>query len=66
MRMSAVLKSIFAPNDGSRKEVHRKVVESRERVQQAANRVEETIREMLDRNDRLTGRAHGQQHGNSH
>ena len=66
MRMSALLKAIFSPNDGTRRDVHAKVVASRVRVERAANRLEVTIREMMDRNDRLTGRApngNGNNHG---
>lgn len=55
--MAGILKSIFRPNDGSRKRVHEEVVLSRERVERAANRFEDTIREVLNRNDKLTGRA---------
>lgn len=54
--MTGILKSIFSPKDGSRQKVREEVVTSRERVETAANRFEETIRDLLDRNDKLTGR----------
>lgn len=54
--MTGLLKSIFAPNDGSRKRVQDEVTASRERVEKAANRFEETVRDLLERNDKLTGR----------
>ena len=59
MKMSAILKAIFSPHDGTRRDVQAKVVASRVRVERAASRLEETVRELLERNDRLTGRAHG-------
>lgn len=54
--MTGLLKSIFAPNDGSRTRVKAEVEASRERVEKAANRFEETVRDLLERNDKLTGR----------
>lgn len=54
--MTGVLKSIFAPNDGSRQRVQEAVTASRERVESAANRFEDTVRELLGRNDSVTGR----------
>lgn len=55
--MTGILKSIFRPNDGTREKVKGEVVASRESVDKAVNRFEETIRELMDRNDKLTGRA---------
>ena len=54
--MTGLLKSIFAPNDGSRQRVMDEVTASRERVEKAANRFEETVRDLLKRNDDVTGR----------
>ena len=54
--MTGILKSIFGPKDGSRQKVKEEVASSRERVETAANRFEETIRDLLDQNDKLTGR----------
>lgn len=55
--MTGILKSIFRPHDGTREKVKREVVASRESVDRAANRFEETIRDLMDHNDKLTGRA---------
>ena len=54
--MTGILKSIFRPNDGTREKVKGEVVASRESVDKAVNRFEETIRDLMDRNDKLTGR----------
>lgn len=59
--MSALLKAIFQPKDGTRERVKEAVASSREKMQGAANRFEIVVKEMLDRNDKLTGRA-GQNH----
>lgn len=59
MRMSAILKAIFSPNDGTRQAVQDRVVASRVKVEKAASRLEETVRDLLARNDRLTGRTNG-------
>jgi len=59
--MTSILKSIFRPNDGTREKVKGEVVASRENVEKAVNRFEETIRDLMDRNDKLTGRAHAVQ-----
>ena len=55
--MTGILKSIFRPNDGTREKVKGEVVASRKSVDKAVNRFEETIRDLMDRNDKLTGRA---------
>ncbi len=55
--MTGILKSIFAPHDGSRQVVMNQVTESREGVERAATRFEDTIRDLMDKNDRLTGRS---------
>jgi hypothetical protein len=55
--MTGIWKSIFKPNDGTREKVKGEVVASRESVDKAVNRFEETIRDLMDRNDKLTGRA---------
>lgn len=54
------LKSIFRPHDGTRQKVQEEVVTSREKVETAVDRFEDTIRELIDRNDELTGRNHAQ------
>lgn len=54
--MTGLLKSIFAPNDGSRKKVQEAVTASRENVEKAASRFEDTVRELLQHNDSITGR----------
>lgn len=55
--MPGIFKSIFRPHDGTRQKVKTEVVSSRESVEKAVNRFEETVRELLDRNDSLTGKA---------
>lgn len=47
---------IFRPHDGTRQRVKDDVETSRRDVEYAVNRFEETIRDLLDRNDQLTGR----------
>lgn len=59
--MTGILKSIFYPHDGSRKQVREEVASSRQKVEKAVNRFEETIKGLMDRNDELTGRAHAVQ-----
>lgn len=54
--MPGILAKIFRPNDGSRKQVAAAVVTSRKHVEYEASRLKETIRELMDTNDRLTGR----------
>ena len=54
--IKGILKAIFSPKDGSRQSVVDDVAESRARVSEAANRFEETVCEMIHRNDKLTGR----------
>lgn len=56
--MPGLLKTIFHPHDGTRRKVQQEVVKSRVDVQKASNRLEETIRDLLDSNDKLTGRKH--------
>lgn len=55
--MTGLLKSIFYPHDGSRKQIREEVASSRQNVEKAVNRFEETIQGLMDRNDELTGRA---------
>jgi hypothetical protein len=54
--MTGLLKSILYPQDGTRKAVKEGVVASRVGVERAVTRFEETISELLDKNDKLTGR----------
>lgn len=54
--MTGFLKSIFYPQDGSRKQVKDAVTASRESVERAASRFEATVRDLLHRNDQVTGR----------
>lgn len=51
-----LFKMIFKPHDGTRQRVKTDVEISRRDVEYAVNRFEETIRNLLDRNDQLTGR----------
>lgn len=53
--MTGLWKSIFAKDDAQQK-VREDVINSRERVERASSRLEETIRAVLTRNDELTGR----------
>ena len=54
--MNKFWKEIFNPRDGSREKVKGEVLLSRQNVERAVNRFEDTIRELLDENDKLTGR----------
>lgn len=63
--MPGILKSIFYPHDGSRQKVREEVASSRESVEKAVNRFEETVRDLMDRNDKLTGRANALSHPSS-
>lgn len=54
--LKGLWKMITKPHDGTRSAVLAEVVVSRATVQHAANRFETTVQELLDRNDRLTGR----------
>ena len=54
--MIGFFKSIFSSNDGSRQQVKEEVLASRERLETAKNRFEETVRLLLERNDEVTGR----------
>lgn len=54
--MTGFLCAIFRPKDGSRRKVEAEVAASSEKVRRAANRFEETVKELIDRNDNLTGR----------
>lgn len=53
-------KMIFNPHDGTRREALAEVTASRVKLESSASRLEETIAELLDRNDKLTGRPHVQ------
>lgn len=54
--MTGFLKSILYPHDGTRKAVKEGVVASRVGVERAVTRFEETVRDLLKENDKLTGR----------
>lgn len=60
--LTDILRSIFKPNDGSRQKILAEVTASREMVEEKANRFEGTIRELLERNDVLTGRSKHHEH----
>lgn len=60
--MTALLKAIFQPKDGTRERVKDAIADSREKMQLAANRFESTVRELLDRNDEVTGRTGRRNH----
>lgn len=49
-------KTIVNLRDGSRERIKREVAESAIGREQAASRLEDTIRELLETNDRVTGR----------
>lgn len=59
--MTRVLKAIFMPHDGSRKRVVEATTEARNATYEAMNRLEQTVSDLLERNDNLTHRK-GQQH----
>lgn len=63
--MAGILKTIFTPHDGSRKRVREEVSTSRREVEKAANRFEETVKDLLKRNDTITGRTHVLRHPSS-
>lgn len=54
--MTGIFNAIFRPKDGSRRKVEAEVKASREKVTRATSRFEQTIQELIDRNDNLTGR----------
>lgn len=54
--MSAFLKAIFQPKDGTRERVKEAMAVSQEQTKRAVNRFETVIGELLVRNDHLTGR----------
>lgn len=56
--MPGILTMIFRPYDGSRRKVRDDAATARQDVEKAANRLEKTIRDLLERNDELTGRVH--------
>ncbi|MET3649074.1 hypothetical protein [Phyllobacterium ifriqiyense] len=47
---------IFNPHDGSRRAVVVRVIEARKDVERTANRLEVGVADLLDENDRITGR----------
>lgn len=51
-----LLRRIFNPHDGSRRAVAAQVIRARENVEKAANRLESVVSDLLDENDRITGR----------
>lgn len=56
--MAGILKTIFQPHDGSRRRVRDEVESSRQEVERAATRFEETVSDLLKRNDTMTGRSY--------
>ncbi|MBA3352222.1 MAG: hypothetical protein H0U23_07335 [Blastocatellia bacterium] len=54
--MTDFLMSIFAPYSGKNTAVRERVEVSAARQERAANRLEQTIDDMLSENDRVTGR----------
>lgn len=52
-----LLKMIFRPHDGTREAVKAEVAASVAARESAINRFEQTVQEVLELNDRLTGRA---------
>lgn len=55
--MNGLLKAIFQPKDGTRERVKEAMASSQTKMTLAANRFETVVKEMLDRNDQVTGRA---------
>lgn len=55
--MSALLKAIFQPKDGTRERVKQAMAVSQDKMERASARFESTVRELLERNDEVTGRA---------
>lgn len=63
--MRDILRAVFRPHDGSRRAMTEAVTAGREDMERArdrldrivSNRLGDTIGEMLDQNDRLTGRS---------
>lgn len=55
-------KMIFKPNDGHRAAVKAEVAESAKARESATNRFEQTVKEVLEINDRLTGRQRNEAH----
>lgn len=56
LHMPGLFAMIFRPHDGSRERVKNEVVQSRVKLEKSVNRFEETVREMMARNDEITGR----------
>lgn len=54
--MPGIMKMIFKPHDGTRERVRKEVASSRENVEKAVLRFEETVRGLMDHNDKVTGR----------
>lgn len=51
-----LLKMIFKPHDGTRAKVKAEIAASVAARESAINRFEQTVQELLETNDRLTGR----------
>ncbi len=60
--MAGLLKMIFEPNDGTRAAVQEEVARSVAARESATKRFEKTVQEVLELNDRITGRAHEKHH----
>lgn len=56
MQFKKVLKSLFNPNDGSRRAVSEIVDSAIEKTNVAASNLEKTISDFMTQNDQLTGR----------
>lgn len=54
--MNALLKAIIQPKDGTRERVREAIATSQAKMEHASNRLDTIIKDMLDRNDQLTGR----------
>lgn len=66
MRIGRMFKMLFSPHSQRNEEVTRLVAEAVSASVDSSNRLTQTIREMLDENDRLTGRAQNGKLGNEH
>lgn len=54
--MRHVLQQIFRPNDGSARAIQAAVNDAMQESKQASDRLVETVRELMERNDTITGR----------
>ncbi len=58
--MAGIIQRMFKLNDGVRRDAEEHSTAAVEKVEAAKDRLSQTIAELLDRNDHLTGRQHVQ------